>query len=103
MFTKQMREMERQAGVVTVRKREIRNVSKLPEGTYMYKDRVIDYLYNRNAGHTLCSTIDNRCDIYVTDDGTQFIPTSQIKIYMMADLFREMQCELVSVLITNKK
>jgi hypothetical protein len=102
MFSREMRELERQAGVVTVRKREIRNVSKLPKGTYMYKDRVIDYLYNRNAGHALCSTIDDRCDIYVTGDGIQFTPTSQIKIYMMGDLFREMECELVTVMVTKK-
>lgn len=97
-----MREMERQAGVVTVRKREIKTVSRLPEGTYMYMDSVLEYVYNRICKSTLGSLIEDRCDIYVTGDGIQFIPTSQIKIYMMVDLFREMECEVVTVMVTKK-
>lgn len=102
MLTRQLRELERQADVVTVRKREIKNVSRLPEGTYMHKDSVLDYLHNRICKSTLASFIEDKCDVYITEDGIQFIPTSQIKMYMMAYLFREMECELVTVMVTKK-
>lgn len=100
MFSREMRELERQASVVNVRKQNRHSVLELPAGSYMERNSVLTYLYHTVCKSTLASIIESRCDVYVTN--TEYIPTSQIKIYMMANLFREMECEVVSVLIPNQ-
>jgi hypothetical protein len=99
MFSREMRELERQASVVTVRKQNRHSVLELPVGSYMERNSVLNYLYHAVCKSTLASMVESRCDVYVTN--TEFIPTSQIKIYMIPSLFREMECSVPTLTVSR--
>ena len=92
MLTRQLREMERQAGVVSVKR-------NLPAGSWMVKSEVVDYLYHRICKVTLAHIVESILDTETSSNGIEYLRTSDIKNVMMTELFREMECEVSTTLI----
>lgn len=95
MLTKFERELERQASVVKVRE-------KLPVGSWMRRSEVLDYCYHRVCRPTLAHLLEELVSVQTSNLGTEYLPTSEIKNIMTADLFREMECYVSTVLVLNK-
>jgi hypothetical protein len=100
MLTKYERELERQAGVVSVRTPQRYDLAELPVGSYMWKYTVINHL-NDDMRCNLAQTISNRCDVYV-NGGIEFIQTSQLKTLMGVDMLRKLECGIPTILIPSK-
>lgn len=94
MLTKQWREMERQADVVTLR-------CELPSGNYMLKTQVIEYVKTLNRDN-LHHIVELFVPIQTSTEGIEYFPTSEIQNVMMPDLFREMECHVSTLSIFKR-
>ena len=94
MLTKQLREMERQAGVVTP-------IFELPSGNYMLKTQVMEYVKTLNRDNLL-HIVELFVPIQTSTEGIEYFQTSEIQNVMMPDLFREMECYVTTLLIFKR-
>lgn len=95
MLTKFERELERQASVVTVRE-------KLPVGSWMRRSEVLDYCYYRVCRPTLAHILESIISIETSNLGIEYLPTSEVRNIMTADLFREMECSVSTIVVLNQ-
>jgi hypothetical protein len=94
MLTKQLREMERQADVVTVK-------GTLPSGSWMRKRDVLDYLYNQMKQVSLAHIVESILETTTTSNGIEYLHTSDIQNIVPNYVFRDMQCVVVTTLISK--
>jgi hypothetical protein len=94
MLSRHLREMERQAGVVSVKR-------ELPVGSWMVKNEVVDYLYHRICKVTLAHIVESILDAETSSNGIEYLRTSDIRNVMMPNLFREMECEITTIFIAE--
>jgi hypothetical protein len=92
MLTKQLREMERQADVVTVK-------GTLPSGSWMRKRDVLDYLYNQMKQVSLAHIVESILETTTTSNGTEYLNTSDIQNVVPVYVFREMECTVTTLMI----
>ena len=94
MLTKHLREMERQADVVTVK-------GTLPAGSWMRKRDVMDYLYNQMKQVSLAHIVESILETTTTSNETEYLHTSDIQNVVPDYVFRDMQCVVVTTLISK--
>jgi hypothetical protein len=102
MLTRHFREMERQADVVTVREPQRYVVAELPVGSYMWRYIILTYLYHNMNRPDLAKMIENRCDVYESNGGIDYLQTSQLQILLDVKILREMECEIPTLSILSK-
>jgi hypothetical protein len=94
MLTKQLRELERQAGVVTIRK-------GLPIGNWMRKSEVLEYLKTQLSHTSLHHIVDVVLSAEISENDIEFIKTSDLQSMMMGVEFREMECVVPTLMIVK--
>ena len=72
----------------------------LPIGEYMRKDDVISILLDRYS-ITLPATIEELCTTWDNDSKTEFYRTDDLKSLMPGATWKELQCEVVTHMITE--
>jgi hypothetical protein len=102
MLTRYERELERQADVVTVREPQRYVVAELPVGSYMWRYTTLTHLYHNMNRPDLAKMIENRCDIYESNGGIDYLQTSQLQTLLGVEILREMECEIPTLLIPSK-
>jgi hypothetical protein len=102
MLTRYERELERQADVVTVREPQRYVVSELPAGSYMFRYTTLTQLYHNMNRPDLAKLIENRCDVYESNGGIDYLQTSQLQTLLGTEILREMECEIPTLLILSK-
>jgi hypothetical protein len=79
---------------------EIKNM-KLENGNYMLKDKVLDYCNFAICKPSLALII-NICTCHHDEYGRSWFKTNDIKNVMMPDLFREMECNISTLMIVDE-
>jgi hypothetical protein len=95
MMTRQERELERQADVVTVRR-------GLPAGKWMKASDVYEFLTTQVDVIDLGTRVRSNTPITVDTNGVAYHRVGLIAIIIGVDILREMECEVPTLFISQK-
>jgi hypothetical protein len=74
---------------------------KLQPGNYMKVNSVMEYFYHYNVKSTLAEIIKKVCPIHEGEFNIYY-STKDLKSVIVPDLFREMECQVVTHMILEK-
>jgi hypothetical protein len=74
---------------------------QFPNGSYMRKQDVLDYVYHRICKSTLGMIIEKYLVTYTTFDGCDYINVQELQNIMMDSIYKRMECCLTTTSIYN--